>query len=111
MSSGTFDRIFKPNPRAFRMHPTINESHTTRMGTGFLSRAELEQPSCRACYRPLKTDAEFYCQKCCDSGAATRHRMNPHRLGASERTRSVRTAERGRTTSANSPGGAKTVRA
>ena len=69
MSSGTFNHIFV-------------RAGTVPAAFGIITKADLEHASCGACYRPLKEG--FYCQRCLASGAATRHRMNPNRLGAPE---------------------------
>jgi hypothetical protein len=42
-----------------------------------LSRADLEQPSCPACYRPGMNAG--YCRNCVDTGSATRHEINRRR--------------------------------
>jgi hypothetical protein len=60
--------------RAFRVVKTPTDTHTTSMGVGVLSRADLERPSCPSCFRPGLEPG--YCASCETSGAALRHLQN-----------------------------------
>lgn len=84
MTAGANDHLFVPRHdyRSFTIRSGPNESHVAGLSSGYITKADLERPSCGACYRPIREG--FYCSKCLSSGAATRHRMNPHRLGAPE---------------------------
>lgn len=77
MSSGHFDRLFdRAGGRAFRIVKTPLDGHQIGYGTGVLTKADLERPSCSACYRPLADRLHTYCLTCRDTGAAHRHEAN-----------------------------------
>jgi hypothetical protein len=63
--------------RTWSIRSGPNQNHMEAYSHTVLSRADLEQPACPACYRP--THVEAYCSRCEESGAASRHRDHPHR--------------------------------
>jgi hypothetical protein len=57
----------------FTIRKPLQETHLVYQ-TAVLSKAELDQPSCPACYRPGLVRG--YCARCEESGAARRHRSH-----------------------------------
>jgi hypothetical protein len=52
-------------------------NHIEGFGTAHISRADLEAPSCPACYKPHPPTAPVgYCVRCLSTGAAQRHQRN-----------------------------------
>ena len=75
MTAGSFDHVFdRPGGKPFTIRRTPTDAHHTGTGTGVLNRAELERPSCPACYTPRL--AAGYCTRCVEQGAAERHQAN-----------------------------------
>jgi predicted amidophosphoribosyltransferase len=67
--------------RTWSIRTGPNQNHLEARSHTVLSRADLDQPACPSCYRPLRVAS--YCSRCEESGAAARHRDHPHRRMAS----------------------------
>jgi hypothetical protein len=63
--------------RTWSIRKGPNQNHMEAYSHTVLSHADLEQPSCPACYRPGA--AAGYCRNCVDTGSATRHEINRRR--------------------------------
>jgi hypothetical protein len=63
--------------RTWSIRSGPNQNHMEAYSHTVLSHADLDQPSCPACYRPLP--GQGYCRSCVDTGSATRHEINRRR--------------------------------